>query len=77
MTTNCWQRRQGWPGSTISEFLLERALTDAAEIVDTHRTIRLADDDLARFMRALDGPVRPPKVLMAQVRKARRLKRGD
>ena len=67
----------GLAGVTISEFLLERALTDAAEIVEAHRTIRLADDDLARLMSALDGPVRPPKELIAQARKARRLKRVD
>ena len=31
----------------------------------------------ARFLTALDGPVHPPKELVAQARRARRLKRVD
>lgn len=67
----------GLAGVSVSEFLLDRAISDAASMVDAHRTIRLADDDHERFIKALDGPVRPPKELAAQARRARRLKRAD
>jgi uncharacterized protein (DUF1778 family) len=67
----------GLAGVSVSEFLLDRALSDAADLVEAHRTIRLADEDHDRFLDALDGPVRPPEELMAQARQARRLKRAD
>jgi uncharacterized protein (DUF1778 family) len=67
----------GLSGVSVSEFLLDRAIADAATIVDAHRTIRLAEDDQERFIKALDGPVHPPKELVAQAHRARRLKRVD
>ena len=67
----------GLTGVSVSEFLLDRAIADAATIVDAHRAIQLAEDDHARFLKALDGPVHPPKELVAQARRARRLKRVD
>jgi uncharacterized protein (DUF1778 family) len=67
----------GLAGASVSEFLLDRALSDAADLVEAHRTIRLADEDHDRFLAALDGPVRPPEELIAQARHARRLKRVD
>ena len=67
----------GLLGVSVSEFLLDRAIADAATIVDEHRTVRLAEDDHERFIKALDGPVRPPKELVTQARRARRLKRVD
>jgi len=67
----------GLAGVSVSEFLLDRALSDAADIVEAHRTIHLAVADHERFMKVLDGPVRPPKDLATQARRARRLKRVD
>ena len=67
----------GLAGVSVSEFLLDRALSDAADLVDAHRTIRLADEEHDRFLAALDGPVRAPEELIAQARQARRLKRVD
>ena len=67
----------GMTGVSVSEFLLNRAIADAATVVDAHHAIQLAEDDHERFLKALDGPVRPPKELVAQARRARRLKRVD
>ncbi len=67
----------GLAGVSVSEFLLDRAIPDAATVVDAHHAIQLAEDDHERFLNALDGPVRPPKELVAQARRARRLKRVD
>jgi uncharacterized protein (DUF1778 family) len=61
----------GLAGVSVSEFLLDRAMSEAAELVEAHRTIRLADEDHDRFIAALDGPVRPPEELIAQARRAR------
>jgi len=67
----------GLTGVSVSEFLLDRAIADAATVVGAHHAIQLAEDDHERFLKALDGPVRPPKELVAQARRARRLKRVD
>ncbi|MGP8062097.1 MAG: DUF1778 domain-containing protein [Acidimicrobiales bacterium] len=67
----------GLAGVSVSEFLLDRAMSEAAKLVEAHRTIRLADEDHERFIAALDGPVRPPEELIAQARRARRLDRVD
>ena len=64
-------------GVPVSEFLLERALSDAAALVQAHRTILLSEDKYRAFLKALDSPPRPPKALVAQARRARRLKRAD
>ena len=67
----------GLAGVSVSEFVLERALSDAAALVAAHHTIHLADDNYDAFLEALDAPVQPPKDLVAQSRRARRLKRAD
>ena len=67
----------GLSGVSVSEFLLDRAIADAATIIDAYRAIQLADHDYERFFEALDGPVHPPRQLVAQARRARRLKRVD
>jgi uncharacterized protein (DUF1778 family) len=67
----------GLSGVSVSEFLLDRAIAEAATIVDAHRAIRLTENDHQQFLDALDGPVRPPKELIAQAHRARRLKRVD
>ncbi|MGH3188694.1 MAG: DUF1778 domain-containing protein [Streptosporangiaceae bacterium] len=66
----------GLAGVPVSEFLLGRALSDAAELVETHRTIRLADASYQAFLDALDAPPQPSEKLAAQARRARRLKRA-
>jgi len=67
----------GITGVSVSEFLLNRAMSDAVEVVASHRTIVLPEAEYKQFLQALDRPVRPPKVLIEQARKARRLKRVD
>jgi uncharacterized protein (DUF1778 family) len=66
----------GLAGVPVSEFLLDRALSDAAALVEEHRTIGLADDSYQAFLDALDAPALPPERLVGQVRRARRLKRA-
>jgi uncharacterized protein (DUF1778 family) len=63
----------GLTGVSVTEFLLDRAVSDATDVVATHRTIALGDADYKRFLAALDSPVQTVKELHAQVRKARRL----
>lgn len=67
----------GLAGVSVSEFLLDRALSDAADLVEAHRTIRLADEDHDCFLASPDGPVRQPEELIVQARRAHRLKRVD
>jgi len=64
-------------GVPVSEFLLDRALSDAAELVEAHRTIQLTDDAYQAFLAALDAPPEPPERLATQVRRARHLRRAD
>lgn len=67
----------GLAGMSVSEFLLGRALTDAAALVEAHRTIQLDQQSFETFLAALDAPVGPPSALVDQVRRARRLERAD
>jgi len=67
----------GLAGVSVSEFLLDRALADAHALVEAHRTISLAEDNYRAFLKVLDAPVRPPKALVEQARRARPLKRGE
>ena len=64
-------------GVPVSEFLLSRALSDAADLVQAHKTILLADDAYAAFLAALDVPPQPLERLAAQARRARPLRRAD
>ena len=66
----------GLAGVSVSEFVLDRALSDAAALVEAHRTILLTNDRYWAFFAALDTPVQPPEGLVAQSRRARRLKRA-
>lgn len=66
----------GLTGVSVSEFLLDRALSDAAALVAAHRTIVLTHDSYKAFLAALDRPAQPPERLVAQSRRARRLKRA-
>ncbi|MGH3273851.1 MAG: DUF1778 domain-containing protein [Streptosporangiaceae bacterium] len=67
----------GLSGVPVSEFLLDRALADATQIVEAHNTIRLNEASYLAFLEALDAPPQPPEKLAAQARRARRLKRAS
>jgi uncharacterized protein (DUF1778 family) len=67
----------GLLGVSVSEFLIERAVADAEEIVETHRSIRLQSDSYKNFLAALDRPARAPQELLKQVRKSRPIKHVD
>ncbi|MGI8751816.1 MAG: DUF1778 domain-containing protein [Acidimicrobiales bacterium] len=66
----------GISGLSVTEFLLDRALPDAEQIVRNHRVIELNEAAYARFLEALDEPPVRPSGLMEQARKARRIKRA-
>ena len=61
-------------GVSVSDFLLERAIADAEEIVRVHHTVSLPSDAHAKFMAALDAETNVNEALRAQARKARSLK---
>jgi uncharacterized protein (DUF1778 family) len=65
----------GLAGVSVSEFLLDRALSDAAALVEAHQRIRLSEDAYRKFTEALDAPVRALPELADQARRARPLKR--
>lgn len=65
----------GLAGVSVSEFLLDRALSDATVLVEAHRTIRLNEADYRKFLDELDAPVRSNAKLVSQLRRARPLKR--
>lgn len=67
----------GLVGVSVSEFLLDRAVADAQEIVETHRIVRLDDDAYRRFLAVLDAPASAVPDLVQQLRKARPLKHDD
>lgn len=64
----------GLLGVSVSEFLINRAVADAEEVVDVHRSIRLQSDPYRRFLVALDQPARTPKQLLRQVKASRPIK---
>ena len=67
----------GLAGVTVSEFLLDRALSDAADLVEAHHSITLGSERFEKFMAALDAPTPVPGALLDQVRRARSLKSID
>lgn len=67
----------GLAGVTVTEFLLDRAISDAAAIVEAHHAIRMNEGDYRAFLAVLDEPSPPPAALVAQARKARPVKRVD
>lgn len=64
----------GLLGISVSEFLLDRALHDAEDVVRRHRVIELDARSHAAFVAALDEPLPSDDAFAAQVRKANRLK---
>lgn len=67
----------GLCGLSVSEFLLNRAVAAAEEIVATHHTVRLNSASYEKFLAALDAPAQPATALVAQIRKAKPLKHVD
>ena len=67
----------GIVGVSVSQFLLDRAVSDAEGIVEAHRTVLLHGSAYDRFLAALDAPAEPVGPLVAQLRKARSLKHVD
>lgn len=63
----------GISGLSVTEFLLDRALPDAEQIVRNHRTIELNEAAYAKFLEALDEPPARPAQLLDQASKARRI----
>lgn len=68
----------GLAGVTVTEFLLDRALSDAETIVRRHRLIEFDDAERRRrFIEALDAPFERNEAFAAQARKARPLEFAD
>jgi uncharacterized protein (DUF1778 family) len=64
-------------GISVSEFLVDRAVSEAGRIVDAHRSISLQPDAYRRFLDALDRPAKAPKELLRQIRASRPIKHVD
>ena len=67
----------GLAGVSVSEFLIDRALKDAEELVESHRLIRLQSDSYERFLAALDRPAQAPRELLRQIKVSRPIKHVD
>ena len=67
----------GLAGVSVSEFLIERALKDAGELVEAHRLIHLQSDPYQRFLAALDRPAQAPRELLRQINASRPIKHVD
>jgi uncharacterized protein (DUF1778 family) len=64
----------GLLGISVSEFLVERAVSDAEKVVEAHHSIGLAADPYRQFLEALDRPAKAPEELVRQIRESRRIK---
>jgi len=64
-------------GISVSEFLVDRAVSDAERVVEAHRSISLQPDAYRRFLDALDQPAEAPKELLRQIRASRVIKHVD
>ena len=62
---------------SVSEFLVDRAVADAEEVVDAHRSIHLQSDQYQRFLDALDQPAQTPKQLLRQIKVSRPIKHAN
>ena len=67
----------GLAGVSVSEFILDRALSDAETLVEAHHSIILDAANYTKFLAVLDSPVTVNEALAAQVAKARPLKQTD
>lgn len=66
----------GITGTSVSEFVVEHAVSDAEEIVRSFHTIEFAPDAYRSFIDALDN-VRPNRAFADAARRARPLKHVD
>jgi uncharacterized protein (DUF1778 family) len=48
---------------SVSEFVLKHALASAEEVVQTHESITLKQEDFKAFLAALDAPAKPNAAL--------------
>lgn len=53
---------------TVTEFMLDVALTEAAEVLAERRLFQLDDEEWAAFQAALDAPTKPRPRLEALLR---------
>ena len=67
----------GLLGVSVSEFLIERAVSDAQRVVEAHHSISLRPDSYQRFLDALDSPAQAPSDLLRQIRQSRPIKHTD
>jgi len=67
----------GLLGVSVSEFLVDRAVSDAERVVEAHHSISLQPDAYRRFLDALDRPAKTPKELLRQIRASRPIKHVD
>jgi uncharacterized protein (DUF1778 family) len=67
----------GLLGVSVSQFLIDRAVADAEEVVEAHRSIRLQPDSYKRFLAALDQPTRTSHELLKQITASRPIKHVD
>lgn len=67
----------GLVGVSVSEFLIDRALKDAEELVEAHRSIQLQSDSYKRFLVSLDRPAQAPQELLRQIKASRPIKHVD
>ena len=52
-------------GSTVNQFVVQAALSEAERIIEQERVIRLSADDARYFLDALDNPLPPNSQLMS------------
>jgi uncharacterized protein (DUF1778 family) len=65
-------------GMSVSEFILEHAVSEAEAVVRSHHTIELAPDAYRSFVEALDQAATTPNPAFASlVSRARPLKHAD
>lgn len=67
----------GLAGVSVSEFILDRALSDAEELVEAHHAISLDHEAYIKFLSVLDAPATVNEALVGQAAKARYLKQAD
>ncbi len=66
----------GLAGMSVSEFVVEHAVTDAEALVRAHHTIELSEDTFRRFISALDDAT-PNRRFTEVVRRAEPFKHAD
>lgn len=62
------ERAAAYSGSTVSEFVLSRAVDAAEAVIDTHDQVVLGPDDWDALLAALDNPPAPNAALSAGFR---------